>query len=126
MVKGFTSVIFSLLLILFITFFYFLEGDDFINAIRDLSPLDPAHNEEILGDVENTIKATLRGTVIVALIQGILGGTRLYHLWGSQGRLLGHADGPGLGHPGGGGCPYLGPGGALSLFPGPHLVTPWD
>ncbi len=74
MVKGFTGVVFSLLLILFITFFCFLEGDGFINAIKELSPLDPAHNEEILGDVENTIKATLRGTVIVALIQGILGG----------------------------------------------------
>ena len=74
LVKGFTTVIFSLLLILFITFFFFIEGDDFMNAIRELSPLDPAHNEEILGDVENTIKATLRGTVIVALTQGILGG----------------------------------------------------
>lgn len=74
LVKGFTSVIFSLLLIFFITFFCFLEGDDFITAVKSLSPLDAAHNEEILGDVENTIKATLRGTVIVALIQGILGG----------------------------------------------------
>jgi predicted PurR-regulated permease PerM len=74
MVKGFTSVIFSLLLILFITFFCFIEGDDFIAAVKSLSPLDPTHNEEILGDVESTIKATLRGTVIVALIQGVLGG----------------------------------------------------
>ncbi len=74
MVRGFTSVIFSLLLIFFITFFCFIEGDDFIAAVKSLSPLDPAHNEEILGDVESTIKATLRGTVIVALIQGILGG----------------------------------------------------
>lgn len=74
LVKGFTRVIFSLLLILFVAFFCFLEGDDFIQAIKELSPLEAAHNEEILGDVENTIKATLRGTVIVALIQGVLGG----------------------------------------------------
>jgi predicted PurR-regulated permease PerM len=74
LVKGFTSVIFSLLLILFLTFFHLLEGDAFIDEIKALSPLDPAHNQEILGDVENTIKATLRGTVIVALIQGVLGG----------------------------------------------------
>ncbi len=74
LVKGFTTVILSLLLILFVTFFLFLEGDDFIQAIKELSPLEPAHNEEILGDVENTIKATLRGTVIVAIIQGFLGG----------------------------------------------------
>lgn len=74
LVKGFTGVIFSLLLILFVAFFCFLEGDDFINAIKELSPLEASHNEEILGDVENTIKATLRGTVIVALLQGFLGG----------------------------------------------------
>lgn len=74
LVKGFTSVIFSLLLVLFVTFFCFIEGDDFLNALKSLSPLDPAHNEEILGDVEKTIKATLRGTVVVALIQGVLGG----------------------------------------------------
>lgn len=74
LVKGFTGVLFSLVLILFVTFFLFLEGDDFIQAIKELSPLEPAHNEEILGDVENTIKATLRGTVIVALLQGFLGG----------------------------------------------------
>ncbi|MGQ9920825.1 MAG: AI-2E family transporter [Desulfobacca sp.] len=74
LVKGFTTVILSLLLILFVTFFLFLEGDAFIQAIKELSPLEPVHNEEILGDVENTIKATLRGTVIVAFIQGVLGG----------------------------------------------------
>ena len=74
MVKGFTTIIFSLLLIFFITFFFFIEGDDFIKTVKALSPLDPAHNEEILGDVENTVKATLRGTIIVALIQGFLGG----------------------------------------------------
>ncbi len=74
LVKGFTTVILSLILVLFVAFFLFLEGDDFIQAIKELSPLEAAHNEEILGDVENTIKATLRGTVIVALLQGILGG----------------------------------------------------
>ncbi len=74
LVKGFTGVIFSLLLILFVAFFCFLEGDEFINAIKELSPLEASHNEEILGDVETTIKATLRGTVIVALLQGFLGG----------------------------------------------------
>ncbi|WP_449245184.1 AI-2E family transporter [Desulfobacca acetoxidans] len=74
LVKGFTTFLFSLLLILFITFFCFLEGDDFIDEIKRLSPLDQAHNDEILGDVENTIRATIRGTVIVAIIQGILGG----------------------------------------------------
>lgn len=74
LVRGFTSFFLSLLLVLFVTFFCFLEGDRFIAEVKKLSPLDPRHNDEILGDVEATIRATIRGTVLVAIIQGILGG----------------------------------------------------
>jgi len=74
LIKGFTVFFFDLLLVLFIAFFMFLQGDDFIQAIKQLSPLDPVHNDEILRETETTIKATLWGTVIVAVAQGTLGG----------------------------------------------------
>jgi predicted PurR-regulated permease PerM len=74
LVKGFTSFLFDMLLVLFIAFFMFLQGDDFIEAIKALSPLDSKHNDEILRETETTIKATLWGTVIVAFVQGFLGG----------------------------------------------------
>jgi predicted PurR-regulated permease PerM len=74
LIKGFSVFLFDLLLVLFITFFMFLQGDDFIEAIKRLSPLESEHNEEILRETEATIKATLWGTVIVAFAQGALGG----------------------------------------------------
>jgi predicted PurR-regulated permease PerM len=74
LIKGFSYFFFDLVLVLFIAFFMFLQGDDFIAAIKRLSPLDPAHNDEILRETETTIKATLWGTVIVAFAQGTLGG----------------------------------------------------
>ena len=74
LIRGFTVFFFDLVLTLFIAFFMFLQGDDFIKAIKGLSPLDPAHNDEILRETEVTIKATLWGTVIVACAQGALGG----------------------------------------------------
>jgi predicted PurR-regulated permease PerM len=74
LIKGFTTFFLDLILVLFITFFLFLQGDDFIEEIKKLSPLEAGHNEEILQEMEKTIKATLRGTVVVALVQGILGG----------------------------------------------------
>ena len=74
LIKGFTVFFFDLLLVLFIAFFMFLQGDDFIAAIKKLSPLDATHNDEILRETEATIKATLWGTVIVAFVQGVLGG----------------------------------------------------
>ncbi len=74
LIKGFSVFFFDLLLVLFITFFMFLQGDDFIAAIKRLSPLESVHNDEILRETEATIKATLWGTVIVAFVQGTLGG----------------------------------------------------
>ncbi len=74
LIKGFTYFFLDLVLVLFIAFFMFLQGDAFIGEIKKLSPLDQAHNEEILRETEVTIKATLWGTVIVAFVQGILGG----------------------------------------------------
>lgn len=74
LIKGFTYFFFDLLLVLFIAFFMFLQGDGFIAELLKLSPLDPAHNQQILHEAEVTIKATLWGTVIVAFVQGALGG----------------------------------------------------
>lgn len=78
LVRGFTSYFLNLLLILFLAFFMFLEGDAFIEQITRLSPLDEAHNQEILQVTENTIKATLWGSLIVALVQGVLGGVGFF------------------------------------------------
>jgi predicted PurR-regulated permease PerM len=74
LLKGFTTFLLDLALVLFVAFFMFLRGDDFIAEIKKLSPLDAAHNDMILGEMEATIKATLWGTVVVAFIQGALGG----------------------------------------------------
>ncbi len=52
----------------------FLQGDDFIAELLKLSPLEASHNQLILRETEATIKATLWGTVIVAFVQGVLGG----------------------------------------------------
>lgn len=78
LLKGFTSYLFSLILVLFLAFFMFLQGDDFIAEVKKLSPLDTAHNEEIFREMEKTIKSTLWSTVVVAFIQGAVGGVGLF------------------------------------------------
>ena len=74
LIKGFTYFFFDLVLVLFIAFFMFMQGDAFIAELLKLSPLEASHNEGILRETEMTIKATLWGTVIVAFVQGALGG----------------------------------------------------
>jgi predicted PurR-regulated permease PerM len=76
--SGFTSFILDMALILFVAFFLFLQGDDFIDEIKKLSPLSAADNEMIISEMEATIKATLWSTVVVAFIQGFLGGLAFF------------------------------------------------
>lgn len=74
LLRGFTVFFMDMLLVLLVTFFMFLQGDDFIEEIKKLSPLDSAHNEAILQEMEATIKATMWSTVVVAIVQGAMGG----------------------------------------------------
>jgi predicted PurR-regulated permease PerM len=74
LIKGFSVFLMDLIIVLFVAFFMFLQGDDFIEEVKKLSPLDAAHNEEILQEMEATIKATMWSTVVVAIVQGTMGG----------------------------------------------------
>lgn len=72
--KGVAGILFDLIIVLFITFFLLIDGEKFLHEIKMFSPLDVAHHDRILFQLERTIKATLKGSIIVAITQGILGG----------------------------------------------------
>ena len=75
---GFTKFFLDLSLILFVAFFLFLQGDAFIEEVKKLSPLSASDNEMIIAEMEATIKTTLWSTVVVAFIQGSLGGVGFF------------------------------------------------
>jgi predicted PurR-regulated permease PerM len=83
LIKGFTVFFFDLLLTLFITFFMFLQGDDFIKAIKGLSPMDPACAQGALGGVGFWIfgisQPAFWGTVMVpAAVIPVVGSTIIW------------------------------------------------
>ena len=58
-----------------IALFYFLkDGEIFKQGIRDLSPLPDTSDDLILHTLERTIKSVLIGTLVVAMVQGVLSG----------------------------------------------------
>lgn len=72
--KGVVGIIFDLIIVLFICFFLLIDGEKFLMEIKVLSPLEVTHHERIIHQLERTLKATLKGSIIVALAQGLLGG----------------------------------------------------
>ena len=59
---------------LYLLFFFLRDGDALVAHIKRVTPLPAEQLSEILGQVTATIRATIKGVILVALIQGALGG----------------------------------------------------
>jgi predicted PurR-regulated permease PerM len=64
-------------LTLFFLFFLYRDSDAAIRAVRRIMPLDDRETDEYFQRVEDTVHATMFGVVLVAIIQGALGGAML-------------------------------------------------
>lgn len=77
----------SLLITPYLAFFLIRDGDRIVHAMRRAIPLTPAHKQELLTKFSAVIRSTVRGNLVVAAIQGALGGLALWFL-GVGGALL--------------------------------------
>lgn len=77
----------QLLIALFTTFFFLRDFEHFAGVLRSLVPLSERDTSEVLKRINDTIDASIRGRVLVAAIQGALGGLMFWFL-GIPGALL--------------------------------------
>ncbi|MCH8021502.1 AI-2E family transporter [candidate division KSB1 bacterium] len=76
--KGTFHVLTDLFITLFIMFYFFRDGDKLINRIKYLSPLDDRHEEVLMHRFVSVSRATVKGTLLIGLVQGTLGGLTLW------------------------------------------------
>lgn len=74
-------------LMLYLLFFLFRDGRELTHAIREASPLSPRHTDMLLERFIAVARATVRGSAIVALIQGLVAGGMFWAV-GVEGALL--------------------------------------
>jgi predicted PurR-regulated permease PerM len=77
----------SLLVMLYLLFFFLRDGDELNLRIRGALPLRPSHTAEILDAFTLAVRGTIKGIILVALIQGALGGA-IFWLLGLTAPLL--------------------------------------
>ena len=58
---------------LYVLFFLFRDGDRLAQRIARTIPLQPQHTERLLTQFATVVRATVKGNIVVALIQGALG-----------------------------------------------------
>ncbi len=72
---------------LYLFFFLVRDGREISTLVRDAIPLGEHHKQQLVRKFTTVIRATVKGNVVVALVQGGLGGIALWVL-GIQGALL--------------------------------------
>jgi predicted PurR-regulated permease PerM len=77
----------QLIIALFALYFLLRDRQYFLGALRSLVPLSNRETDEVFARIEATIDASVRGRVLIALIQGALGGLMWWWL-GLPGPLL--------------------------------------
>ncbi len=71
---GITNVVIDFVLMLIVLFYLLMDGHKAADRLAALSPLPSDMNHQIKDEVLGIMRATLTGTVVLAFIQGVLGG----------------------------------------------------
>ena len=70
----------SLFVMLYVLFFLLRDGDELARRIRDAVPLRPEQRHALFETFAVVIRATVKGNIVVAVLQGALGGIMFWFL----------------------------------------------
>ena len=72
--QGAADFILGLLVMLYLLFFLLREGGELFKRIQDAIPLPPEQKRALFSKFTTVIRATIKGSIFVAAVQGALGG----------------------------------------------------
>ena len=70
----------GLLITVFLLFYFFRDKDRILGVLQQALPLSPRESEGVFRKVRDTIYAIVNGTLVLALLQGVLGGLMFWVL----------------------------------------------
>jgi len=79
-VKGSVLQVIGVVLTFYLLFFFLRDRDSVLRSLRTLSPLSDAQMDRLYDRIGDTIYATVYGTLVVASVQGLLGGLMFWWL----------------------------------------------
>jgi predicted PurR-regulated permease PerM len=77
----------GLFITLYLAFFLIRDGGALARSIRRMVPLAPDHQQELLDKFRTVIRASVKGSLVVAAVQGVMAGL-MFWLLGVGGALL--------------------------------------
>jgi predicted PurR-regulated permease PerM len=84
---GILGVIAGVFFTFYAMFYFFKDGNGIVKRIRYLSPLRDEYEERLISRFSSISRATIKGTVVIGLLQGIAG-TVTFAIFGVKGWVL--------------------------------------
>ncbi len=72
--QGAFTFIVGLGIMLYLTFFLLRDGDELQRRIGDRIPMRPQQRRDLFDKFATVIRATIKGSIVVAIVQGLIGG----------------------------------------------------
>ncbi len=72
--KGISSVLLSIVVMLFVMYYFFKDGPQILKKIGLWSPLPEVYENELFKKIASMIKAVVLGVFLTAILQGVVGG----------------------------------------------------
>lgn len=85
--QGAFSFIMALGVMLYLTFFLLRDGEWLTHRVSEATPLRAAQRQALFDRLAVVIRATIKGSVVVAIIQGLIGGV-IFWMLGISGAIL--------------------------------------
>ncbi|HEY0005547.1 MAG TPA: AI-2E family transporter, partial [Pyrinomonadaceae bacterium] len=79
-VGGLLGVVVEIFFVIFTMYYLFRDGDRIVHALPEILPLERAQSERIFARTRDVISASLYGVLVIAIIQGALGGLAFWVL----------------------------------------------
>jgi len=84
-----TGIVIGFFVFFFLLFFAFKDGESWVAAAKEATPLEPEHKERLFERIQSVTRGVLYGQFLSAVIQGLAGGLMFYFfgipnavLWG--------------------------------------------
>lgn len=78
LINSLSSIFIGLLIMLFLLFYIFKEGEGIWVSIMDTLPLSDDHKTQIKDESEKVLKGVMYGHILMAFVQGFLGGLAFF------------------------------------------------
>lgn len=76
--RGVTHFIFWIFIMFFTLFYFLIDGDRMMRRFMSLSPMRDKHDKLLIQKFTSISRATLKGSLVIGLIQGLIGGVAFW------------------------------------------------